>query len=231
MAGSIVGEDGAVVSRDAKVLLDSVDDVDLDAKSADRARFALMQVTEAAAPTNNLLTNPAALRRAIDTRGRSLVAGARHLAWDMRHNDGMPSQVDTRPFEVGRTLAITPGAVVHRGDMFELLQYAPSTPQVHARPTLVIPPQVNKYYFLDLAPGRSFVEHAVANGLQVFMISWRNPGPEHRDWSLDSYVGACLEAADVAAEIAGSPRRQRRGVLRWRDDAIGDARPPCCDRA
>ena len=111
-----------------KVVLDSVDDLDLDDKSADRARFALMQVTEAAAPTNSLLTNPVALRRAIDTRGRSLVAGVRHLAWDMRHNDGLPSQVDTRPFEVGRTMAITPGAVVHRSDMCELLQYAPSTP-------------------------------------------------------------------------------------------------------
>ena len=102
-------------------------------------------------------------------------------------------------------MAITPGAVVHRSDMCELLQYTPSTPQVRARPTLVIPPQINKYYFLDLAPGRSFVEHAVANGLQAFMISWRNPGPEQRAWSLDRYVRACVEAAEVAAEIAGSP--------------------------
>jgi polyhydroxyalkanoate synthase len=186
-------------------LLGTVDALDLDAKSKDRARFALMQVTEAIAPSNNLITNPVAINRAVETRGRSLVDGARHLAWDVRHNGGLPSQVDSRPFEVGKTLAVTPGAVVHRCEMFELLQYAPTTAKVHSRPTVVIPPQVNKYYFLDLAPGRSFVEHAVAQGLQVFMISWRNPGPEQRDWSLDDYAAACLEALEVAAAISRSP--------------------------
>ena len=204
--------DGAVWGRvtrsylaTRKTLLGTVDELDLDEKSADRARFALMQIAEAVAPSNNLLTNPVALRRAVETRGDSLVKGARHLAWDVRHNGAMPSQVDTRPFEVGRTLALTPGSVVHRTEMFELLQYAPTTPQVHTRPTLVIPPQVNKFYFLDLAPGRSFVEHAVAQGLQIFMISWRNPGPDQRDWSLESYVEACLEAVEVATAITRSP--------------------------
>ncbi len=204
--------DGAVWGRvtrsylaTRKTLLSTVDELDLDEKSADRARFALMQIAEAAAPSNNLLTNPVALRRAIDTRGDSLVKGARHFAWDVRHNGAMPSQVDTRPFEVGRTLALTPGSVVHRTEMFELLHYAPTTPQVHARPTVVIPPQVNKFYFLDLAPGRSFVEHAVAEGLQMFMISWRNPGPDQRDWSLESYVEACLEAVEVVTAITRSP--------------------------
>ena len=192
-----------LATRDS--LLGTVEALDLDDKSADRARFALMQLTEALAPSNNLLTNPVALQRAVDSRGGSLVNGIRHLAWDVRHNGGLPSQVDTRPFEVGRTMALTAGAVVHRSELFELLQYSPSTPRVHRRPTVVIPPQVNKYYFLDLAPGRSFVEHAVAHGLQVFMISWRNPGPEQRDWSLDTYVEACLEAVAVAAEICSSP--------------------------
>lgn len=203
--------DGAIWGRVTRsylatrnALLGTVDELGLDDKSADRARFALMQLVEAAAPSNNLLTNPVALRRALDTRGDSLVKGARHLAWDVRHNGAMPSQVDTRPFEVGRTVALTPGSVVHRSDLFELLQYAPTTSQVHGRPTLIIPPQVNKFYFLDLAPGRSFVEHAVAKGLQVLMISWRNPGPDDRDWSLDSYVLACLEAAEVAAAITRS---------------------------
>ncbi len=204
--------DGAVWGRVARsylatrrALLSTVDELGLDDKSADRARFALMQVAEAAAPSNNLLSNPVALRRAVDTRGDSLVKGARHFVWDVRHNGAMPSQVDTRPFEVGRTLALTPGSVVHRSELFELLQYAPTTPQVHSRPTVIIPPQVNKYYFLDLAPGRSFVEHAVARGLQVFMISWRNPGPGDCDWSLDSYVLACLEAVEIAKAITRSP--------------------------
>jgi polyhydroxyalkanoate synthase len=131
--------------------------------------------------------------------------GARHFAWDVRHNGAMPSQVDTRPFEVGRTLALTRGAVVYRSELFELIQYAPTTAKVHARPTLIIPPQVNKFYFLDLAPGRSFVEHAVGCGLQLFVISWRNPGPTQRDWSLDSYVAACIEAAQATAAITESP--------------------------
>ena len=186
-------------------LLGTVDALDLDEKSADRASFALMQLTEAVSPSNNLLTNPVALRRTMESRGRSLVDGARHLAWDVRHNGAMPSQVDTRPFETGRTLALSPGSVVHRTEVFELLQYSPTTPKVHTRPTVFVPPQVNKYYFLDLAPGRSLVEHAVAQRLQVFMISWRNPGPDQRDWSLDTYVSACLEAVEVAAAITDSP--------------------------
>jgi polyhydroxyalkanoate synthase len=113
----------------------------------------------------------------------------------------MPSQVDTRPFKVGETIAVTKGAVVHRTPMFELIQYTPTTPRVRALPTVVVPPQINRYYFLDMAPGRSFVEHAVASGIQTFMISWRNPGPEQADWCLDDYAAACIEAMHVAATI------------------------------
>src|SRR6202034_565802 len=114
-----------------------------------------------------------------------LVAGSRHLAHDVLRNGGLPSQVDTRPFVIGVTIGVTPGSVVYTTDQFELIQYGPVTRRVHERPVLVVPPQINRFYFLDLAPGRSFVEHAVARGLQVFMMSWRNPGPEHRQWSLD----------------------------------------------
>jgi len=185
-------------------LLGAVDEVGLDPKSADRARFALMQLTEALAPTNSLLGNPAAIKKAVRTRGRSLADGSRHLLHDVRHNGAMPSQVDTRPFRVGETIAVSPGAVVYRSEVFELIQYQPTTPQVRARPVVIIPPQVNRYYFLDLAPGRSFVEHAVSQGLQVFMISWRNPQPEHRAWSLDTYAAACIEAMEAAVEVAGA---------------------------
>jgi polyhydroxyalkanoate synthase len=182
-------------------VLDSVDSLDLDQKSADRAKFALGQITEAAAPTNNLFGNPTALKRLVSTRGRSLYDGGRHMLHDIRHNGGMPSQVDTRPFRVGETVAVTPGAVVHRTEMFELIQYTPTTPTVRSLPTVIIPPQVNRYYFLDLAPGRSFVEFGVSQGLQTFMVSWRNPGPDQRDWSLDDYSNACIEAMRVAAQI------------------------------
>ncbi|MCW2621355.1 MAG: uncharacterized protein JWL64_957, partial [Frankiales bacterium] len=193
-----------LVSRDA--LLGSIDEVGLDPKSADRARFALSQLVEAGAPTNTLLGNPAALKRAARTRGGSLVAGGRHALHDLRHNGGMPSQVDTRPFRVGETMALTPGAVIHRTPMYELIQYTPTTPMVRERPTVVIPPQVNRYYFLDIAPGRSFVEHAVSSGLQTFLISWRNPTPEQRSWGLDDYVKACVEALRVAAEVVKADR-------------------------
>ena len=133
---------------------DLVDDLDLDAKSRIRAHFVASLLTEAAAPTNGLLGNPAALREAARTRGASLRSGLRHYLHDLRTNGGMPSTVDTRPFEVGQSLATTPGAVVHRSEVLELLQYEPVGPQVHQRPLLVVPPQINRYYVLDLAPGR-----------------------------------------------------------------------------
>lgn len=191
-----------VVTRGA--ILDSVDKLDLDPKSADRARFALMQLTEASAPTNNLLTNPVALRTAASSRGRSLVSGGRLFLHDVMHNGGMPSQVDTRPFRLGENTAATEGAVVYRTPMFELIQYSAQSPEVHTTPMVLIPPQINRYYFLDLAPGRSFVEHAVSQGLQVFCISWRNPTPRQRDWDLDDYAAACIEAIRVATSVTGT---------------------------
>jgi polyhydroxyalkanoate synthase subunit PhaC len=185
-------------------LLATVDDLSLDERSADRARFALSLLTEAAAPTNTLLGNPAALKRAFDTGGASLLRGARNVVDDLRHNGGMPSMVDRRPFQVGATVAISPGAVVFRNDVLELIQYLPSTTSVRQRPTLVIPPQINKFYVLDLAPGRSFVEHAVSRGIPFFVISWRNPTPAQRSWGLDTYLQAALEAIDATLEIAHS---------------------------
>ena len=179
----------------------TVDEVGLDEASADRARFGLMQVTEALAPTNNLVTNPAAIKRAVETRGSSLRAGARHLLHDLRHNDGIPSQVDTRPFVLGENMAATPGAVIRRTEQYELIQYAPATDRVRARPVIIIPPQINRFYFLDLAPGRSLVEHTVANGQQVFLLSWRNPRPEHRSWSLDTYISACIDAIETVLDV------------------------------
>ena len=182
-------------------LFRSVDHLGLDPKSADRARFALLQMTEALAPTNSLIGNPAAMKRAWSTRGASLTAGARHFAYDIRHNGGMPSQVDSRPFRVGETIGITPGAVVHRAEEYELLQYRPQTGQVGSLPLLVIPPQINRYYFLDMAPGRSFVEYCVQRGISTFLMSWRNPQREHRDWGLDTYAAACLDAIEAMTRI------------------------------
>jgi len=171
----------------------------------ERARFSVSVLTSALAPTNYLPGNPAALKRAFDTFGRSLGRGLGNFASDVRHNGGMPSQTDRGAFTVGVDLAVTPGAVVHRGPVAEIIQYAPTTPTVHARPLLVIPPPIGRYYFLDLRPGRSFVEYAVSQGLTVFLMSWFNPGPEQSEWDLDTYAGQIVEAIDVVTEITGSP--------------------------
>ncbi len=161
-------------------------------------------LTSALAPTNTLLGNPAAIKRVLETGGGSLVSGTRQYVDDLLHNGGMPRQVDPSPFIVGENLAATPGAVVFRTDVMELIQYTPTTPDVRARPLVIVPPEINKYYFLDLAPGRSLVEFAVSRGLQVFIISWRNPHAEQANWNLDTYAGAVLQAVDAAREISGS---------------------------
>jgi len=177
---------------------------DLDWKARERARFGVTLLTEAAAPTNTLPGNPAALKRAYETGGASLVRGASHFLSDLRHNGGMPSMVDRSPFDVGRNLAVTPGAVVYRDEVLEVIQYAPAADQVREIPLVMIPPQINKYYITDLAPGRSIVEFLVAGGVPTFMVSWRNPTREMREWGLDTYVAAAKEALAVAAEVVGS---------------------------
>ncbi len=189
-----------------------VDDLDMDPKSRLRTEFLANLATDALAPTNTLLGNPAAIKEARRTKGRSLVDGARHALYDLRNNGGMPSMVDSRPFTPGDTVAATPGSVVFRNEVLEVIQYAPTTAKVHQRPILVIPPQINKYYILDLAPGRSLFEHLVGQGHQVFTISWRNPGPEQRDWNLDTYCAAILEAIDAALDITGAADLNLLGV-------------------
>ena len=171
---------------------------------AEQARFAASIVTSAAAPTNFLGTNPAAIKRAFDTGGMSIVRGARNYVHDVRHNGGMPSMIEPGAFEVGRDLAVTPGAVVARDAVAEVLQYAPATDTVFARPVLVVPPPIGRFYFLDLRSGRSFVEYAVGRGLQAFMVSWRNPTPEQGSWDLDTYAQTVLAAIDTVREITGS---------------------------
>jgi polyhydroxyalkanoate synthase len=181
------------------------DEVPVDEDTADKARFLLSLMADAVAPTNLLFGNPSALRRARETRGRSLVAGARNFVHDLRHNGAMPSMVDTDAFTVGKQMACSPGAVVYRTDVLELIQYQPTTVRVLRCPLVVVPPQINKYYILDLAPGRSLIEHAVARGQQVYAISWRNPDVEHRDWDLDLYVDETERALAVARRIARAP--------------------------
>lgn len=183
----------------------AIDELGLDPKSQVRGAFAAHLVIEALAPTNRI-TNPVVLKRAFDTAGRSLLGGAKRFVSDVRYNGGMPSTVDRSPFRLGETVAVSPGAVVYRNDVLELIQYAPTTGEVHEVPVLYVPAQINKYYVLDMAPGRSFIEHAVAGGVQVFAVSWRNPGRHETHWDMDTYVGALDDALRVLEEITGSPQ-------------------------
>ncbi len=188
-----------------RALDEVVEGVELDDwRSRERARFVAGVLTSSLAPTNTLLGNPAALKRAFETAGASVGRGARTMVDDLRHHGGLPRQVRPGAFEVGVDLAVTPGAVVYRDEVLELMQYKPVTGQVREIPVLVVPPQINKYYFMDLAPGRSLIEFAVAQGQQVFAISWRNPTREHAHWNLDTYGAAILDALDAVAAITGS---------------------------
>ena len=172
----------------------------------DKARAHLVTeiLIDAVAPTNAMLTNPAAVRKFLDTGGQSLWSGLKNYLEDLSKNGGMPSMVDQSAFKVGETLAITPGAVVFRNELLELIQYTPTTPNVRKRPLVITPPQINKYYALDLSPDKSMVRFLLDSGFQVFCVSWRNPTAAHREWGLDTYVAALDEAVDVAREVTGS---------------------------
>jgi polyhydroxyalkanoate synthase subunit PhaC len=174
-----------------------------DPRQSERIRFLMSQIADAVAPTNFLLGNPVALRTAVQSRGLSLLKGARNLAGDVIKRRPIPAQVDSSAFEVGGNLAVTPGHVVLRTEMFELIQYAPQTPQVHGLPILIVPSIVNKFYVFDLAPGRSVVEYFVGAGLTVFMIAWRNPQPRHDRWGMPEFQDAIEAAIDATSSIGG----------------------------
>ncbi|MGY3486732.1 polyhydroxyalkanoate synthase [Bradyrhizobium sp. USDA 4011] len=169
-----------------------------------RAHLITDILIDAVAPTNTMLTNPAAVRKFIDTGGQSLWSGLKNYIGDLTQNRGMPSMVDMSAFKVGESLATTPGAVIFRNELLELIQYTPTTPTVRKRPLVITPPQINKYYALDLSPDKSLVRFLLESGFQVFAVSWRNPTAAHRDWGLDTYVAALDEAVDAAREISGS---------------------------
>src|SRR3954468_10737958 len=181
-------------------------------KAERRMRFAVDNLLDALAPTNFPQLNPAVYKATLDSGGRNFVAGARHLAADMASSPRIPSMVDKNAFTVGEDLAVTPGEVVLRTDVFELIQYQPQTKKVRDRPLLVVPPMINKYYVTDLAPGRSMIEHLVGNGQQVFAISWRNPDERAADWGLDVYASAVLEALGTVEEISGADKAHAVGL-------------------
>jgi polyhydroxyalkanoate synthase len=172
-----------------------------------KARFAMRLMNDAFAPSNVPWVNPGVVKEAMESNGGSLVAGLQNFLDDVKNNGGYPRQVDTSSFELGKNIAATPGRVVMRNDLIELIAYEPQTPQVHAIPLLCCPPWINKYYIMDLAPGRSFVEWAVQHGHQVFMISYRNPDASMAHYTMDDYLReGTLAAIDAVQEITGAPK-------------------------
>ncbi len=180
-----------------------ISDAQLDWQTERNARFAAGNVIDALAPTNFPWSNPAVLRAIVDEGGANLVRGARRFAADVSWPPRLPQSVDTEGFEVGGNLAASTGSVVLRTEVFELIQYKPTTSEVREVPLLFVPPTINKYYILDLAPGRSMVEYLVASGQQVFMISWRNPDEAQGQFDLDTYADAVIEARQAVAEVSG----------------------------
>jgi len=181
-----------------------MEEMDFDETERARASFVTGMILDSVAPTNSLVGNPSALKKAFETNGGSLIRGLKNAYEDITKNDGIVSQVDKRPFKVGENIANAKGAVVHRTEMMELIQYAPSTDQVSAVPFLIIPPQINKAYVNDLSPEKSIIRFLTSGGIQPFMVSWRNPTAEHRDWGLDDYVQSLVEAIDVICQITKS---------------------------
>ncbi|MDO9321165.1 MAG: alpha/beta fold hydrolase, partial [Pseudomonas sp.] len=186
-----------------KELHDWIEESKLAEQDINRGHFVIKLMTDAMAPTNSM-ANPAAVKRFFETGGKSLLDGLSNLAKDIVNNGGMPSQVNMSVFEVGKSLANTEGAVVFRNDVLELIQYKPMTEQVHERPLLVVPPQINKFYVFDLSPEKSVARFCVRNQLQTFVVSWRNPTKTQREWGLSTYIEALKEAIDVVCAITGS---------------------------
>lgn len=182
-----------------------LDAADLPEKEAVKARFAASLMIDAMSPTNNLFFNPAALRLAIESRGESVMKGLRNALNDLKYNGGWPSQVSSEGMVVGENMAATPGAVVYRSELMELIQYTPQTETVHEVPLLFCPPWINKFYIMDLAPERSLIEWAVQHGHTVFAISYRNPDENMSETSFEDYLMyGPLDAVRVVLDITGA---------------------------
>lgn len=213
-----------------------IEDLELDALERDRANFISQMVIDALAPTNTLIGNPTAQKRLVDSGGLSLIKGLKNAYDDMVNNDMMVSQVNKKPFKLGENIAISKGNVVYRDEIMELVQYAPTTDEVYAIPQLTIPPQINKMYLNDITPEKSVVKWQCDNGIQPFVISWRNPQDEHGIWGMSDYVDGVIRALDVIQEITGSDKvnvsgacsgGQTMSVMLSKLAAAGDDRIGC----
>jgi polyhydroxyalkanoate synthase len=194
------------------MILDLAEQPGFDPTAQERARIAASFVAEGLAPTNILLLNPAGWDKVRETYGKSMLHGASNLVGDVLHNGALPSLSRRDAHTLGSDMAATPGRVIHRSELCELIQYEPQQNRVRATPLLMVPSPVNKFYLLDLAPGRSLVEAALRKGLQVFTLSWANPSGKQRHWGLDAYVAAAEEAALAACDVTRTSTINLLGV-------------------
>lgn len=186
-------------------LMALADAVEAGPRERQKIRFAVQQMVDAMSPANFFATNPEAQKKMIDTNGESLTKGLANMLADLQK--GRISQSDESAFEVGRNVGNTPGEVVFENDLFQLIQYTPTTPTVHTVPLLMIPPCINKFYILDLQPENSLVRYAVEQGNTVFMMSWRNPDRTQAQLRWDDYVEqGAIRALDVVGEISGQDK-------------------------
>lgn len=183
-----------------------LDELELDDLERDRASFIANIIIDGLAPTNTLIGNPSAQKRLIDSGGLSLIKGLKNAYNDIVHNQGMVSQVDKAPFKLGENVATAKGRVIYRDAMMEIIHYAPTTDQVYAIPQLTIPPQINKMYINDLSPEKSVVKWQTDNGIQCFVISWKNPTKEQGSWGMADYIRSCETAVDVVCDVTGSDK-------------------------
>ncbi|QIG94221.1 PHA/PHB synthase family protein [Bradyrhizobium sp. 6(2017)] len=191
-------------------LLEFVDNAQVDDRTRLQLRFYARQLVDAISPSNFPATNPEVIRKPIETRSASLTNGLKNLIDDFQK--GRITRVDESAFEVGRNLATTPGTVIFENELVQLIQYAPQTSQVEKTPLLFVPPCINKYYLLDLGTGNSLVEYAVAQGHQVFLISWRSAVPETQHLTWDDYLEmGPLKAVEVVLEVTGAERTHALG--------------------
>jgi polyhydroxyalkanoate synthase len=181
-------------------LLGSVDALDgLDEKQKQKLRFQTQQFVDAMAPSNFAMTNPLVIQKTLESKGENLLKGLEHMLRDLRQ--GQMTQSDISAFEVGRNVAITPGKVVKRTKLYELIQYEPATPSVLKTPLIIFPPWINRFYILDLNPKKSFIRWAVEQGLTVFMVSWKSADESLVDVGFEDYVTVQIEIADTVREL------------------------------
>ncbi|MEO7246859.1 MAG: class I poly(R)-hydroxyalkanoic acid synthase, partial [Novosphingobium sp.] len=175
----------------------------LDADRKEQLRFATRTLVEALSPANFPLTNPVVLEKTLETKGENLVTGMEHLLTDLKR--GQLTHTDSTAFELGRNIAMTPGKVVHETPLYQLIQYSPTTEKVLETPLVVFPPWINRFYILDLNPGKSFVRWAVEQGVTVFMVSWKSADASMADVVWDDYVRAQIDAIDHIRARLGVP--------------------------